>query len=67
MSRRSALVKHVFVPSGRRSYGHRICAMCDGLERDSVHKVAPVPDDVAEQERRRVGETSEVDSREGDE
>lgn len=56
MTLRNALVKHVFVPSGRRSYGHRICATCDGLETDSVHRVPETTDEQREHEQRRVGE-----------
>lgn len=48
--------KHEFVPSGRRTYGHRICAVCDSLERDSVHRIKPVSEDVKQVEARRVGE-----------
>lgn len=56
MTRRSALVKHHFVPSGRRSYGTRICATCDGLETDSVHRVPDVSDEAKEVDQRKVGE-----------
>jgi len=40
------LRRHVFVPSGQRSYGHRICT-CGSLERDSVHQVP----ELSEEER----------------
>lgn len=53
---RPPLRRHVFVPSGQRSYGHRICAVCDSLERDSVHRIKPVSEDVKQVEARRVGE-----------
>lgn len=56
MTRRSALVRHQFVPSGRRSYGERICATCDGLERDSVHKVPERTEEEQQHEARKVGE-----------
>ncbi|HEX5997389.1 MAG TPA: hypothetical protein VFY84_19790 [Jiangellales bacterium] len=56
MTRRNALVKHRFVPSGRRSYGHRICATCDSLEHHSVHKVREVTEEELEEEVRRVGD-----------
>lgn len=53
---RPPLRRHVFVPSGQRSYGHRICAVCDSLERDSVHRVREVGEDEREIEQRRVAD-----------
>lgn len=52
---RPPLRRHVFVPSGQRSYGRRICT-CGSLERDSVHRVREVSEDEREIERRRVAD-----------
>lgn len=52
---RPPLRRHVFVPSGQRSYGHRICA-CGSLERDSVHQVPQLSEEERAAERRMAGE-----------
>jgi len=50
---RPPLRRHVFVPSGQRSYGHRICT-CGSLERDSVHRVSEASEEVRAVEARKV-------------
>lgn len=52
---RPPLRRHVFVPSGQRSYGHRICT-CGSLERDSVHQVPQLSEEESREEARRVGD-----------
>lgn len=47
---------HVFVWSGQRTYGKRICRQCGSLERDSVHRVPERDEDERQLEARRVGE-----------
>lgn len=59
MTRRSALVRHQFVPGRWRDYrGIRICGdpQCGSLETDSVHKLPDVSDEQREHEARKVGE-----------
>ncbi len=55
MTRRSAIVKHQFVPSGRRSFGDRICT-CGSLEKDAVHKLPEVDEGWKAAEARKLGE-----------
>lgn len=52
---RPKLRKHAFTPTGRRTYGARICT-CGSLEGDSVHRVPEQTDEQREIDARRVGE-----------
>lgn len=52
---RPKLRKHPFTPTGRRTYGARICS-CGSLENDSVHQVPEVTEEQREAEQRKVGE-----------
>lgn len=49
------LRRHVFVPSGTRAFGHRVCT-CGSLERDAIHRVPEVSEEQREHEQRKVGE-----------
>lgn len=49
------LRRHVFVSSGTRAFGHRICR-CGSREKDAIHRVPEVSEEQRAVEARRTGE-----------